>query len=65
MNDGTRFRLEFIVRNGFHKLTFESWVGRKNVPRSQLSTPRWCELGSSQPCHSSWTASMSQYECNE
>ena len=32
MNDGTRLRLEFIVRNGLHKLTFESWVERKMVP---------------------------------
>eukprot|EP00956_Cyclotella_meneghiniana_P013971 scaffold20647_cov91-Cyclotella_meneghiniana.AAC.1 len=65
MNDGTWFRLEFIVCNGIHKLTFESWVCRKMVLRSQLSTPRWCVLGSSQPCHISWTVSMSQYECNE
>eukprot|EP00956_Cyclotella_meneghiniana_P039082 scaffold165216_cov89-Cyclotella_meneghiniana.AAC.1 len=28
MNDETRLRLEFIVPNGHHKLTFESWVGR-------------------------------------
>ena len=29
MNGETRLRLEFIVCNGLHKLTFESWVGKK------------------------------------
>ena len=27
-NDDTRLRLEFIVCNGHHKLTLESWEGK-------------------------------------
>jgi len=42
MNDGTTWRLEFIACNGLHKLTFESWVEKKDGLVSPLPKPRLC-----------------------
>eukprot|EP00956_Cyclotella_meneghiniana_P026102 scaffold55677_cov39-Cyclotella_meneghiniana.AAC.1 len=45
MNGMTRLRLEFIVHNGHHKLTLESWLGDTHscwaVPMSHHKYNEW------------------------
>ena len=58
-NGKTWLRLEFIVHNGHHLLTFELWV---KATLSILSILRLCVFGSLHTYHSSLTVPMSHYE---
>ena len=65
MNGWTRLRLEFIIHNHHHTLTFESQVVTISGSCPLCFTPRLSEFGLIQAIHISLTLPMSHYKYNE
>eukprot|EP00956_Cyclotella_meneghiniana_P039462 scaffold172223_cov23-Cyclotella_meneghiniana.AAC.3 len=65
MNGCARLRLDVIMYNHHHTLTFELRVVTISAPGPLCFTPRWSMFGLTQQFHSILTLSRSHYEYNE
>eukprot|EP00956_Cyclotella_meneghiniana_P012914 scaffold18463_cov59-Cyclotella_meneghiniana.AAC.1 len=62
LNGEAGFILEFLVHNGLHELTFESWMDRVGYCPPTLNTNILCVIASLHKFHCTLTVPMSHYE---